>query len=85
MGQHLDVSEVISLMDVSLQNLGSLSVDVNVGHICCVPDDVFMISFIERWRKKRCSTHPRQHSCERDDEGGVFDANSFLGVLFNDG
>ena len=38
-------------------NLGTSSVHVDVGQICSVPDDVFMIIFITLWRKKRRSRH----------------------------
>ena len=55
--EHLDVSGVTSLMEVSRQNHGTLSVRIDVGQICCVPDDVFMITLIECWRKKRRNTH----------------------------
>ena len=54
--EHLDVSGVISLVEVSLQNPGILSVHIVVGQICCVPDDVLII-LIKRWRKKQYSTH----------------------------
>ena len=37
--------------------LSSKSCHIDVGQICCVPDDVFMIILIKHWRKKRCSTH----------------------------
>ena len=30
---------------------------IDVGQICYVPDDVFMVTLIKHWRKKRCSTH----------------------------
>ena len=56
-GEHLDVSGVISLMDVSLQNPGTLSVHIVIGQICRVPEDVFMTTLIKRWREKRRSTH----------------------------
>ena len=39
-GEHL---EVLSLMKVSLQNPGTSSLHIDVGQICCVPDDVIMI------------------------------------------
>ena len=55
--EHMDVSGVTSLMERFLQNPGTLSVHVDVGQICCVPDDVFMIILIKHGRKKRCSTH----------------------------
>ena len=55
--EHLDVSGVVSLMERSLQNLGTSSVHIDVGQICSVPDDVFMTILIDPWRKKRCSTH----------------------------
>ena len=55
--EHVDVSEVISVMEVSLRNLRTLSVHIDVGQICFVPDVVSMITLIKRWRKKRCSTH----------------------------
>ena len=47
---------VNSLMEIFLQNPGTLSVRKDVGQICCAPDDVFMIILIKPWRKKR-STH----------------------------
>ena len=33
------------------------SVHIDVGQICCVPDEVFVVFLIQRWRKERCSTH----------------------------
>ena len=48
---------VTSLMVCFLQNPGSSSADIDVGQIYCVLDDVFMITLIKHWRKKRCSTH----------------------------
>ena len=53
----LDVSGVTSLMESCPQDPGTLSVHIDVGQICCVPDDVFMIILIKHWRKKRCSSH----------------------------
>ena len=41
MGEHLDASGVLSLGSVSLQNLGTSSVRIDVGQICCVPDNLF--------------------------------------------
>ena len=55
--QHLDVSGVASLMERFLQNPGTSSAHIDVGQICCVLDEVFMIILIKLWRKKRCSTH----------------------------
>ena len=55
--EHLDVSAVASLMVCFLQNPGSSSAHIDVGQICYVPDDVFMITLIKRWKEKRCSTH----------------------------
>ena len=37
-----------------------VSVHIDVGQICCVLDDVFMIILIKLWRKKRCSTYTPQ-------------------------
>ena len=54
---HLDVSGVASLMECFLQNPGCSSAHIDVGQICCVLDDVFMITLIKRWRRKRCDTH----------------------------
>ena len=48
---------VASLMDFFFQNPGSSSVHIDVGQICCVLDDDFMITLIKRWRRKRCDTH----------------------------
>ena len=50
--EHLDVSVVTSLMEICLQSPGTLSVHIDVGQICCVPDDVFMIILIKHLRKK---------------------------------
>ena len=36
---------------------GRTPAHIDVGQICCVLDDVFMITLIKCWRKKRCSTH----------------------------
>ena len=48
---------VNSLMEIFLQKSWvPMSVRKDVGQICCVPDDVFMIILIKPWRKKR-STH----------------------------
>ena len=55
--EHLDVSVVTSLMEICLQSPGTLSVHIDVGQICCVPDDVFMIILTKHLRKKRCNTH----------------------------
>ena len=43
--------EVTSLNEVSLQNPGTLSVYIDVGQMGCVPDDVFMITLIKRWKE----------------------------------
>ena len=43
--------EETSLNKVSLQNLDTLSVHSDVGQMCCVPDDVFMITLIKRWKE----------------------------------
>ena len=43
--------EVTLLNEVSLQNPGSLSVRIDVGQMCCVPDDVFMITLIKSWKE----------------------------------
>ena len=44
-GDHLEVSEAVSLMEVSLfKILVPESVHIDVGQICLVPDDVFMIT-----------------------------------------
>ena len=56
-GEHLMSVGVTLLIEVALQNSGNLSVHIDVGQICCVPDDVFMITLIKLWRKKRRSTH----------------------------
>ena len=48
---------VTSLTESFLQNPGTLNVRIDVGQICCVPEDVFMIILIKHWRKKRGSTH----------------------------
>ena len=40
----------------SLQNPGTSSARIDVGQICSVLDDVFMIVLIKPWRKKRGST-----------------------------
>ena len=78
--------EVTSLNEVSLQNLGTLSVHIDVGEMGCVPDDVFMIpSSNAGERHVAVHTATRQYSCVRDLEGGVFETNSFFGMLFNDG
>ena len=45
--EHLDVSGVTSLMERSVQNRGTSSVRVDVGQICCVLDDVFIIILIK--------------------------------------
>ena len=55
--EHLDVSGVASLMECFLQNPGSSSAHIDVGQTCCVLNDVFMITLIKRWRRKRCDTH----------------------------
>ena len=47
-GEHLDVSGVASLMEASLRNPGTSSVHIDVGQICCVLDDVFMLVLIKR-------------------------------------
>ena len=39
------------------QNLGASSAHIDVGQICCVPDDVFVIILTKLWRKKRRSAH----------------------------
>ena len=39
------------------KNPGSSSAHIDVGQICCVRDDVFMITLIKRWTRKRCDTH----------------------------
>ena len=44
MAEHFVVSGVFSLMEVSFPNLGTSSVQVDVSQICCVPDNVFMIT-----------------------------------------
>ena len=55
--EHLDVSGVISLVEVSFfKNPGILSVHIVVGQICYVPDHVLII-LIKRWRNKQYSTH----------------------------
>ena len=35
----------------------SSSAHIDGGQICSVLDDVFVITLIKRWRKKRCDTH----------------------------
>ena len=47
-GEHLDVSRVATLVEASLPKPGTSSVLIDVGQICCVLDDVFMITFIKR-------------------------------------
>ena len=49
--ERMDVSVVLSLMEASLQNLDTSCVHIDVGQIRCVPDDVFMITLIKRWRR----------------------------------
>ena len=56
-GRAPGVSGMLSLLDVSHQNPGTSNVHINVGQICCVPDHVFVITSIKRWRRKRCNTH----------------------------
>ena len=56
MADHLDVSGVASLMECFLQNPVSSFAHIDVGLICCVLDDVFMITLIKCWRRKRCDT-----------------------------
>ena len=70
-------------MECFLQNPDSSSAHIDVGQICCVPDDVFMITLITRWKEKRCSTHAiSQDSCKRDHESGILETNSFTDALF---
>ena len=75
---------VNSLMEIFLQNPGTLSVRIDVGQICCAPDDVFMIILIKPWRKKR-STHLNwSKQLQRDHESGILETNSFTDMLFSD-
>ena len=77
---------VTSLMEMSHQNPGTLSVHIVVGQICCVPDDVFMIILVKHWRTTiAVHTALRQDSCERDHQGGILETNSHIVVLFSDG
>ena len=79
--------QLSNLADETLlrKNPGTSSVRVDVGQICCVPDDVLMIILIKPWRKKRCMhTSIGQKSCERDHESGIHETNSFTCMLFND-
>ena len=61
-GEHLDVSGVVSLMEVSLQNPVTSLVHIGVGQICCVPDDVFIelqgrrVRWYQSWAR-----HPEDH------------------------
>ena len=48
---------VTSLMERSLQNPGTSFARIDVGQICCVHDDVFMIILIKLRKKKLRSTH----------------------------
>ena len=57
MAEPLVISEVTSLVERFLQNLGTSSARIDVGQIRCVPDDVFMIILVTLWREKRGSTH----------------------------
>ena len=50
---------VTSLMEMFLQNPGTLSVHIDVVQICCVPDDVFMIILIKHWRNVAIRTATR--------------------------
>ena len=52
-----NVSGVASLMESFLQKPGTPSAHIDVGQICCVLDDVFMMISIKLWREKPCSTH----------------------------
>ena len=58
MADHLDVSAVASLVEYFLQHPGSSSAHIDVGQICCVVDDVFMITLIKLWRTKRLRHTP---------------------------
>ena len=85
MVEHLDVSGGTSLMERSLQNPGTSVVHIDVAQICCVPDDVFMITPIKTWRKNvAVHTAIGQNSCERDHESGILEPSSFTGMLYND-
>ena len=86
MAEHLDVSGVASLMERSLQNLGTSFAHNDVGQNCCVLEDVFMIILIKLWRKKRRSTHTAigQNGCKSDHESGILETNSFADMLFSD-
>ena len=43
-------------MERFLQNPGTSSAHIDLGQICHVPDDVFMIILVKLWRKKRRNT-----------------------------
>ena len=55
--EHLDASVPISLMERFLRNLGTSPVRIDVGQICCAPDDVFIL--IKHWREKTLRYTPQ--------------------------
>ena len=65
--------------NASLQNPDASSVHIDVGQICCVPDDVFMIILIKHWRNKRCNTHRNwSRSVVKEDHGSGPRRNKFV-------
>ena len=75
------MSGIISVMDVSLQNPGALSVHIDVGQMCCALDDVFMLFSSNAERNDAIHSATRQDNCERDHDGGVLETNSFLASM----
>ena len=59
MAEHLDVSGVASLMERFLQNPGTSSAHIDVGQICCVLDDVFMIILHQTLEKEALQYTPQ--------------------------
>ena len=58
-------------MERSLQNPGASFVRIDVGQICCVPDDVFTIILINQTLEKetsQCTPQLVKTVCERDHE-----------------
>ena len=50
---------VASLVVCFLEDLGSSSAHIDVGQICDVPDDVFMITLIKRWKRETLQFKPQ--------------------------
>ena len=63
-----------------------VSFHTDVGQVCCVLDDVSMITLIKRRRKTCCNTHRNSSRLLlKNHANGVLETMSFQGMLFNDG